>query len=63
MAFCLGVNYHQYTNVYGFSFLRIYLKNYFKVNNDVHNYNTRQRRNIHPNKTYLVLGGGGGANF
>ena len=35
----------------------IYLKNYFKVNSDVHNYNTRQRRNIHPNKTNLVLGG------
>ena len=34
----------------------IYLKNYFKVNSDVHNYNTRQRRNIHPNKTNLVLG-------
>lgn len=34
-----------------------YLKNYFKVNSHVHNYNTRQRRNIHPNKTNLVLGG------
>ena len=33
------------------------LKNYFKVNSDVHNYNTRQRRNIHANKTNLVLGG------
>ena len=39
------------------NFVPIYLKNYFKVNNDVHNYNTRQRRNIHPNKTNLVLGG------
>ena len=39
------------------NFIPIYLKNYFKVNNDVHNYNTRQRRNIHPNKTNLVLGG------
>ena len=38
------------------NFVPIYLKNYFKVNNDVHNYNTRQRRNIHPNKTNLVLG-------
>ena len=39
------------------NFVPIYLKSYFKVNNDVHNYNTRQRRNIHPNKTNLVLGG------
>ena len=39
------------------NFVPIYLKNQFKVNNDVHNYNTRQRRNIHPNKTNLVLVG------
>ena len=39
------------------NFVPTYLKNCFKVNSDVHNDNTRQRRNIHPNKTNLVLGG------
>ena len=50
---------HQCILVYKclWNFVPIHLKNYFKVNNDVHNYNTRQRRNIHPNKTNLVLGG------
>ena len=49
----------MYFSIQMFTEFRSYIlkKNYFKVNNDVHNYNTRQRRNIHPNKTNLVLGG------